>query len=136
MRAERNKRAQILDAEGLKEAEIRKAEGLKEAQILHAEGDKESAILRAEADKEVQIRKAEGEAQAIERVAQAEKERIGLIYNALNNANLDDRILTLESIKALEKIAESDNKMVVPYESMALMGSVASLKDMLGKDTK
>ncbi|WP_371825516.1 SPFH domain-containing protein [Pontibacillus sp. ALD_SL1] len=119
MRAERNKRAQILDAEGLKEAQIREAEG-----------HKESEILRADAERESQIRRAEGEAQAIERLASAEKERITVVYEALKKAELDQSILTLESIKALEKLAESDNKMLVPYEASALMGSVKALKDI------
>lgn len=130
MRAERKKRAQILEAEGKKEAAIREAEGEKEAVILNAQADKESVILQADADKESQIRRADGEAQAIERVAQAEKERIALVYSALKAANLDQTILTLESIQALKKIAESDNKMIVPYEANALMGTVASLKDL------
>jgi len=127
MRAEREKRAHILEAEGLKESAIRKAEGQKQA-----------LILSAEAEKEAQIKKAEGEAQAIERLAQAKKEQIALVYGALKNVELDDKILTLESIKALEKIAESDNKMVVPYDATALMGSVASLKEMVSpnKETK
>lgn len=125
MRAEREKRAQILEAEGLKEAAIRKAEG-----------QKQSLILSAEADKEAQIARAEGEAQAIERVAHAQKEQIALVYGALKNAQLDDKVLAFESIKALEKIAQSDNKMVVPYDASALMGSVASIKEMLSSDKK
>jgi regulator of protease activity HflC (stomatin/prohibitin superfamily) len=125
MRAEREKRAQILEAEGHKESAIRQAEGQKQAQILNAE-----------ADKEAQIRRAEGEAQAIERVAIAQKEQIGLIYGALKEANLDDKILAYQSIKALEKIAESDNKILVPYEATALMGSFSSIKDMISENKK
>jgi len=125
MRAEREKRAQILEAEGRKESAIRQAEGQKQAQILNAD-----------ADKEAQIRRAEGEAQAIERVAIAQKEQIALIYSALKEADLDDKILAYQSIKALEKIAESDNKILVPYEASALMGSFSSIKDMMSDNKK
>lgn len=134
MRAEREKRAQILEAQGRKESQVLEAEGQKQAQILRAEAEKEAQILAADAEKEAQILRSEGEAQAIERVAQAEKERIHLVYTALKAANLDDKILTLESIQALKAVAESDNKMVVPYEANALMGTVAALKN-ISKDS-
>lgn len=119
MRAERQKRASILEAEGSKESAIREAEGKKRSQILEAEGMKESQIL-----------KAEGEAQAIERLAQAEKERIALTYAALKEADIDDKILNLESIKALQEVAKSDNKMIVPFESQAIMGAISSIKEL------
>lgn len=133
MRAEREKRAQILEAEGKKEAMVLQAQAQKESTILNAEADKQAAILAADAEKESQILKAEGEAQAIERIAIAQKEQIHLVYTALKDANLDQSILTYESIKALSKIAESDNKMMVPYEASALMGSVSALKDITNK---
>lgn len=120
-------------AERLKRESILTAEGERQAAILRAQGDKESEILRADADREAKIRRAEGEAQAIERLASAEKTQIDLVYAALSAAKLDDKILTLKSIEALEKIAESDNKMMVPYEASALMGSIAALKDLTPK---
>lgn len=119
MRAERMKREQILNAEGEKQAAI-----------LRAEGQKEAAILEAEAHRESEIRRAEGQAQAIERLAQAEKERVTVVYKALKEADLDEKVLTLQSIQALEKIASSDNKMVVPYDAVGLMGAVSALKDL------
>lgn len=119
MRAERTKRAQILEAEGLKEAQIRTAEG-----------EKESAILRAEGEKESQIRQAEGQAEAIQRIAEAEKKQIELVYNALKSANLDDAILRLESIKAMKELANSENKVFIPYESSQIMGAIGSLKEL------
>lgn len=119
MKAERQKRASILEAEGKKESSIREAEGAKQSQILEAEGLKESQVL-----------KAEGEAQAIERLASAEKVRVSLIYKALKEADIDENILNLESIKAMQEIAKSDNKMVVPYESQNLMGAFSALKEI------
>lgn len=130
MRAERTKRAQILEAEGLKEAQIRNAEGDKESAILRAEAQKASAILAAEAEKESQIRKAEGQAEAILRIAEADKKQISLVYSALKEANLDDTILRLESIKAMKELAHSDNKVFLPYESSQIMGAIGSLKEL------
>lgn len=65
MKAERERREQILIAEGEKKSAILRAEGQKESLILSAEAEKQSAILRAEATKEATIRRAEGEAEAI-----------------------------------------------------------------------
>lgn len=119
MRAERSKRASILEAEGKREAAIKTAEGQKESEILKAEGQKESQILESE-----------GQAQAIERIAKAEKEEISLVYRALKEAELDDKILNLESIKAMQEIAKSDNKMIVPFESQSLMGAISSIASL------
>ena len=120
-------------AERLKRESVLTAEGERQAAILRAQGDKESEILRADADRESAILRAEGEAQSMERLASAQKTQINLVYEALRDAKLDDKILTLKSIEALEKIAASENKMVVPYEASALMGTVAALKETLEK---
>ena len=71
MRADREKRAVILTAEGQRQAAILTAEGSKQSAILNAEGDRESLILRAQADRESQILRAQGEGQAIQTVFQA-----------------------------------------------------------------
>ncbi len=71
MRADRDKRAAILTAEGQRQSAILTAEGGKQAAILNAEGDRESLILRAQADRESRILKAQGEGQAIQTVFQA-----------------------------------------------------------------
>lgn len=131
MRAEREKRAQILEAQGKKESAILSAQGDRESQILRAEAEKEAQILRADAEKETKIRMAEGEAQAIERIAEAEKLRIEKTYKALKEANLDEKILALQSIQAMEKVAQGENNMIVPYDAVKLMGTVGSLKDIV-----
>lgn len=125
MRAERERREQVL-----------RAQGIKEAQILEAQGEKEAAILKADAQRETQIRTANGEAEAIRLIAEAESEKISRIYEAYNNVNLSSQVLNLESIKALSKLAESDNKMLVPYDAVSLMGSVSSLKQFANFDKK
>lgn len=131
MRAERTKRAQILEAQGLQESQILKANGDKQAQILEAQASKEAKILEAQAAKEAQVLNAQGEEEAIRILAQAEANRIETVYGALKRADISDKIISLESIQALSEIAKSDNKMVVPYESAALMGAVNSLGNKL-----
>ncbi|KJS20052.1 MAG: peptidase [Clostridiaceae bacterium BRH_c20a] len=123
MRAERQKRAAILEAQGLKEAAI-----------TTAQGEKESAILRADAQKEAAIREAEGKAQAIELVAKAESEKIKLIYDTLRDLNLNEQVLTYKSIEALEAMAKGNNKVFVPFESKGLLGSIGAIKELLKDD--
>lgn len=122
MRAEREKRAAILTAEGEKQAAITQAEGKKQA-----------AILQAEAVKEANIRRAEGEASAIRQIAEAEASKIQMIYSAIREANLDERMLALKGIEAFEKLSESDNKVFVPYEASAVIGAFGSVQALLGK---
>jgi regulator of protease activity HflC (stomatin/prohibitin superfamily) len=108
MKAERDKRAQILDAEGYRQALITKSEGDKQSQILKAEGEKQSQVLRAQGEAEAKIRLAEAEAKAIElesmaaqsffKDAAVTKEQLTVIQNALGGGNtkyiLDSDILT------------------------------------------
>ena len=106
MKAERERREQILIAEGEKKSAILRAEGQKESLILSAEAEKQSAILRAEATKEATIRRAEGEAEAILKVQQANADGIKF----LNEAAPDQAVLTL---KSLEAFAKTDGKLSV-----------------------
>jgi len=114
MKAERKKRAMILESEGYKQSQINKAEGDKQATILRAEAEKKSKILRAEADKQAAILRAEGESEAILKIIQS-----------LSNA--DEKYLALKYIEALPSIAQPGN-MIVPYDSEVLMGLVKMLK--------
>ena len=89
MNAERNKRAQILQAEGERQSAITLAQGKKEA-----------AILEAEAEKESKIRRAAGEAEAIKKVAEARANEINLVYGAMMNSHPDDTLVQLKSLEA------------------------------------
>ncbi|WCK52716.1 SPFH/Band 7/PHB domain protein [Aneurinibacillus sp. Ricciae_BoGa-3] len=120
MRAERNKRSQILEAEGERAAAIERAEGKKRAQILEAE-----------ASSEAQIRQAEGEAKAIELVAAARRKQIHEVYTALKDVEANDKVIALRYVEALEKLAASDNKVFVPYEAAGLMGSAGALQNLI-----
>lgn len=124
MRAERDRRAAILNAEGEKQAAILEAEGVRESQIKQAEGEREAAILAAD-----------GEAQARIRVAEAERNAIQLVQEALGSTQKDTAqylvaIRYLESLK--EMTSGKENKVVyVPYEATGVLGSLGGIKDLL-----
>lgn len=132
-RAERNKRAQILEAEGFKESAIRRAEGEKESAIKTAEGQKQATILAAEAEKEKRIQEAEGLAQAIEREGQAKAEAIRMI----KDAGADEAVLTMKSLEALERAANGrSNTVIIPSEVQGIAGLATTLKTCLNADKK
>lgn len=126
MKAERQRREQILRSEGEKQAAILVAEGQKESKILTAEADKQAAILKAEAIKESKIREAEGEAQAILTVQTALADGI----EKLNAANPTKEVLTLKSFEALKEVADGQaTKLIIPSEIQSLAGLAATLKE-------
>jgi len=120
MNAERNKRAAILQAEGERQSAITIAEGQKEAEIL-----------AAEADKEAKIRRAAGEAEAIKQVAEAKAKEIEMVYNAIKNANPDEKLVQLKSLEALKEAANgASNKIFIPFDatgSLAGLGAAAEI---------
>jgi regulator of protease activity HflC (stomatin/prohibitin superfamily) len=111
MRAERDRRAAILTAEGVKQS-----------QILTAEGEKQSAILRAEGRREAQILEAQGEAQAIETV-----------FEAVHRGDADQKVLAYQYLQKLPLIAEGDaSKLwIIPSE---LTNALGRLGNLLGPD--
>ena len=120
MKAERERRAKILDAEGEKRS-----------QILVAEGLKESAILRADAVREQKIREAAGEAEAILTVQKANADALKM----LNEAAPTDRILQLRSLEAFAKAADGKaTKIIIPSDIQGLAGSVTAIKELWKDD--
>ncbi len=131
MKAERERREQILIAEGEKKSAILRAEGQKESLILSAEAEKQSAILRAEATKEATIRRAEGEAEAILKVQQANADGIKF----LNAAAPDQAVLTLKSLEAFAKAADGKaTKLIIPSEISGIAGLASSLTEIVTKN--
>lgn len=120
MKAEREKRAQILRAEGEREASIKVAEGEKRAQILKAEGLRESAFLEAEARE----REAEAEAKATTMVSQAIAEGDNRAINYF---------VAQKYIDALGKLAAADNSKVIlmPLEAANVIGSISGISELL-----
>ena len=116
MKAEREKRAKILEAQATRESAI-----------LVAEGEKQSAILRAEAEKEVKIKEAEGRAQAILEIQKAEAEAI----KVLNEAKPSKEILALKSFETFEKVADGKStKILIPSEIQNLAGFIQAIKEI------
>ncbi len=133
MKAERERREQILIAEGEKKSAILRAEGQKESLILSAEAEKQSAILRAEATKEATIRRAEGEAEAILKVQQANADGIKF----LNEAAPDQAVLTLKSLDAFAKAADGKaTKLIIPSEISGIAGLASSLTEIVTKNSE
>jgi regulator of protease activity HflC (stomatin/prohibitin superfamily) len=125
MRADRNKRAIILTAEGQRESAIKTAEGQKAAQILAAEGQKQSVILAAEAERQSRILRAEGDRAARYLTAQGQAKAIETTFGAIHAAKPDPALLAYQYLQTLPQIAQGDaNKMwIVPSEfSKALEG--------------
>jgi regulator of protease activity HflC (stomatin/prohibitin superfamily) len=120
MKAEREKRANILDAEGFRQAAILKAEGEKQALILDAEGEKEAAFREAEARE----RKAEAEAKATKVVSEAiaEGDQKAIQY-----------FVAQEYIKAMTQIAAAQNQKVIfmPWEASSVIGSIGGITELL-----
>ena len=133
MKAERERREAILIAEGEKKSTILIAEGKKESAILDAEAEKQAAILRAEAEKEKMIREAEGEAEAILKVHQANAQ--GLKY--LKEAGVDEAVLTLKSLEALETLANGKaTKIIVPSDLQGIASLATTFKEVVSDDKK
>lgn len=123
MRAERDRRAAVLEAEGQKRAKILEAEGFRESEIKKAEGEKQSEILKAEGQAQARIRTAEAEAEAIKLVSNAIAEKNG---NPINYLVATKYIDTLQ-----EMVSGHDNKTVyIPFEATGVLGSLGGIKEM------
>ena len=119
MKAERNKRAEILEAEGIRQAEILRAEGQKQSEILKAEGDKQAAILQAEAR---------------ERAAEAEARATTMVSEAIAQGDMQavNYFIAQGYTDALRAIGQAENGKIImlPLEASGLMGSVAGIAEM------
>ena len=121
MKAERERRAVVLEAEGFKTAAILRADGEKQAKILEAEGHAAAIQKVAEADKYRLLTVAEGEGQAIERV-----------YGAIHKGNPTKDLITIKYLEALAKMADGKaTKLFVPYEASGVMGSLGMIAEVL-----
>ncbi len=124
MKAERHKRAEVLEAEGVRQAQILRAEGQKQSEILKAEGEKQAAILQAEARE----RAAEAEARATEMVSTA---------IAQGDMKAVNYFIAQGYTDALKSIGQAENGKIImlPLEATGLMGSVAGIAEMF-KESK
>ena len=117
MKAEREKRATILDAEAVRQAQITKAEGSKQSQILEAEGGAEAVKKRADAEQYRQIAVAEGQAKAILNV-----------FGAIHDGKPDEKLITLKYLEMLPQLAQGDaNKLFLPYEASGIISALSAM---------
>lgn len=128
MKAERSRRAIILEAEAAKQDMILRAEGQRQSAILKAEGDKEARIKEAEGFRQAQELEAAGQAEAIRLVAEAERQRI----EQIKNAGLDENVLTYKSFEALKEVASGEaNKVFIPSSALETLGSLGAMAEVL-----
>ncbi|MBP2001582.1 regulator of protease activity HflC (stomatin/prohibitin superfamily) [Paenibacillus shirakamiensis] len=133
MKAERSKRAIVLEAEAAKQDMILRAEGDKQSKILKAEGDKEARIREAEGLGQAQELEALGQAKAILSVAEAEKNRIEL----LRSAGLDENVLAYRSFEALEEVSKgAANKIFLPISAVDTLGSIGAIGEVFKSKDK
>ncbi|WP_423908378.1 SPFH domain-containing protein [Candidatus Spongiihabitans sp.] len=125
MKAERDKRAAILEAEGLRQSEILRAEGQKRALILDAEGEKEAAFRQAEAR---------------ERLAQAEAEATRVVSEAIAVGDIQavNYFVAIKYVEALQTIGTADNQkiMFLPTEVSSLIGSIGGISELVKETFK
>ncbi len=119
MKAERERRAVVTEAEGRRTAQILRAEGERDAAIAEAEGRRQSAILDAR-----------GQAEAILEVAKARADAVRLEFAAVHEGNATPQVLSLRYIEALQHLAAGEgNKVFFPIEASSLLAGVASMVD-------
>ena len=125
MKAERQKRAEVLEAEGVRQSKILKAEGEKQSQILKAEGERQAAFLAAEAR---------------ERAAEAEAKATHMVSQAIAEGDLQaiNYFVAQKYTEALARIGEGPNSKIImmPLEAGSLIGSVAGKAELFNKDGK
>jgi regulator of protease activity HflC (stomatin/prohibitin superfamily) len=120
MKAERDRRAAVTEAEGLKRAAILNAEGHKESQILEADGQAEAIKRVADAEKYQKLTVAEGEGQAIERV-----------YAAIHNGDPTPDLIAIRYLETLQRVADGRaTKIFLPLDTSGVLGSVAAIGEM------
>jgi regulator of protease activity HflC (stomatin/prohibitin superfamily) len=121
MRAERERRAAVTNAEAGKRAAILEAEGVRESQVRRAEGEKDAAILRAQGLATARLAMAEAEAEALERIGAALPEGQAAMY-----------LLGLKYLEALPKITEGAGTTIfLPAEATGVMGALGGLRELL-----
>ncbi|MDI3315021.1 MAG: SPFH domain-containing protein [Mycobacterium sp.] len=136
MKADREKRAMILTAEGARESAIKQAEGQKQAEILAAEGAKQAAILAAEAERQSRILRAQGERAATYLQAQGQAKAIEKVFAAVKAGRPTPELLAYQYLQVLPQLArgESNKVWVVPSDYGSALQGFTRLLGTPGED--
>jgi regulator of protease activity HflC (stomatin/prohibitin superfamily) len=120
MKAEREKRANILEAEGFRQAKILEAEGQRQSRILEAEG--EASAIQAVAD---------AQRYKLQIEAQGQADAISSVYGAIKNADPDDKLIAIQYLEALKSIADGQaSKVYLPLEATGVLGALGGIGDL------
>jgi regulator of protease activity HflC (stomatin/prohibitin superfamily) len=132
MRAERDRRAIILEAEGKKRASILTAEGERASDILQAEGEAQARVLTATSEAESRVLVAASEAEARLKNSEAEAKAIKMIQESLPKGDPQSYMVAMQYIKALPELTKgkNDKLVVIPYEAAAFSGALSSIKEI------
>lgn len=124
MKAEREKRASILEAEGARQAVI-----------LAAEGNRQSAILAAEGEAEAVRRVADAQRYKLEVEAAGEANAITTVFGAITTANPNDKLIAIQYLEALKEMANGNStKVFLPYEASGVLGALGGIKELFKED--
>ncbi|WP_020502009.1 SPFH domain-containing protein [Sciscionella marina] len=136
MRADREKRAMILNAEGERESAIKTAEGQKQSEILSAEGAKQAAILNAEAERQSRILRAQGDRAARYLQAQGQAKAIEKVFSAIKQGRPTPEVLAYQYLQTLPQMAQGDaNKVwMVPTDYGKALEGFAKMLGAPGED--
>jgi regulator of protease activity HflC (stomatin/prohibitin superfamily) len=135
MRAERDRRATVTEAQGYREAAIARADGEQQSAVLAAEGRKQAAILDAEGDAKATELRAAADRTRLAMLGQGEGEAAQARLSGIRAAGADQTVLTVEYLQALAKIGDGRaTKLVIPADFSGLLGSVAALAEAIRPD--
>lgn len=131
MKAERTRRAQVTQADGIREASIMKAEGEKQAAILTAEGVKQRQVLEAQGQAEAIQNLADAERYRAETVASGEANATRAIFQAIHDGEPTNDLLAIKYLEALQGIADGRaTKIYLPMDSGNMYGSLAGIAEL------
>lgn len=112
-----------------------KAEREKRAAILESEGQRQAAILQAEGEAQAVRLAADAKRYQVETEATGESNAITVVFNAIRDAQPDDRLIAVRYLDTLEAISQGDsNKIFIPYEASGVLGALGGIKELFNKD--
>lgn len=132
MKAERQRRATVTEAEGFRQSEITRAEGEKQSRILEAEGQRQSAILAAEGQAEALRLVADAEQYKLRTVAEGEGDATRLIFQAIHDGDPSSDLLAVRYLETLATMADGQaTKIIVPTEFAGVLGAVSGVVEAM-----